>query len=117
MFASPERGMIGGCRPRLTRMLMSAAVEGQGPEAVDVRMGENLRPLALAACVSKRRPREGPCRIEEPAMAIPDHIASLHPEITAWRRDLHAHPELLFDVHRTAAIVADKLKTFGRDGE
>jgi len=48
-------------------------------------------------------------------MAIPDRIANLHPEITAWRRDLHAHPELLFDVHRTAGIVADKLKTFGCD--
>jgi amidohydrolase len=48
-------------------------------------------------------------------MPIPDRIADLHPEITAWRRDLHAHPELLFDVHRTAGIVADKLKTFGCD--
>jgi len=48
-------------------------------------------------------------------MPIPDRIAALKPEVTAWRRDLHAHPELLFDVHRTAAIVADKLKTFGCD--
>jgi amidohydrolase len=48
-------------------------------------------------------------------MSIPERIADLHPEITAWRRDLHAHPELLFDVHRTAGIVADKLKTFGCD--
>ena len=48
-------------------------------------------------------------------MPIPDRIAGLHPEIIAWRRDLHAHPELLFDVHRTAGIVADKLKTFGCD--
>jgi amidohydrolase len=48
-------------------------------------------------------------------MPILDRIAGLHPEITAWRRDLHAHPELLFDVHRTAASVADKLKAFGCD--
>jgi hippurate hydrolase len=48
-------------------------------------------------------------------MRIPDRIANLHPEITAWRRDLHAHPELLFDVHRTAGVVADKLQTFGCD--
>jgi amidohydrolase len=48
-------------------------------------------------------------------MSIPNRIAGLHPEITAWRRDLHAHPELLFDVHRTAAVVADKLKVFGCD--
>jgi metal-dependent amidase/aminoacylase/carboxypeptidase family protein len=34
---------------------------------------------------------------------------SLLPEITAWRRDFHEHPELLFDVHRTAAKVAELL--------
>jgi amidohydrolase len=44
-----------------------------------------------------------------------DRIAGLHAEVTAWRRDLHAHPELLFDVHRTAASVAEKLKAFGCD--
>src|SRR6266702_103159 len=48
-------------------------------------------------------------------MSIPPPIADMHAEIIAWRRDLHAHPELLFDVHRTAGIVADKLKTFGCD--
>ena len=36
-------------------------------------------------------------------MPIVNRIADLHGEITAWRRDIHAHPELLFDVHRTAA--------------
>jgi amidohydrolase len=48
-------------------------------------------------------------------MPIVNRIAEFHPEITAWRRDLHAHPELLFDVHRTAASVAEKLKAFGCD--
>lgn len=48
-------------------------------------------------------------------MAIVNRIAEFHPEIVAWRRDLHAHPELLYDVHRTAASVADKLKAFGCD--
>ena len=36
-------------------------------------------------------------------MPIVNRIAELHPEITDWRRDIHAHPELLYDVHRTAA--------------
>jgi hypothetical protein len=31
-------------------------------------------------------------------------------EVVEWRRDLHAHPELLYDVHRTASFVATKLK-------
>ena len=48
-------------------------------------------------------------------MPIINRIADLHGEITAWRRDIHAHPELQYDVHRTAASVADKLKSFGCD--
>jgi amidohydrolase len=48
-------------------------------------------------------------------MPIVNRIAALHPEITDWRRDLHAHPELLYDVHRTAASVAEKLAAFGCD--
>ena len=37
-----------------------------------------------------------------------DIIAALTPEITAIRRDIHRHPELMYDVHRTAGLVADK---------
>jgi len=48
-------------------------------------------------------------------MPIVNRIADLHGEITAWRHDIHAHPELLYDVHRTAATVAEKLKAFGCD--
>ena len=48
-------------------------------------------------------------------MPIVNRIADLHGEINEWRRDLHAHPELRYDVHRTAASVADKLKSFGCD--
>jgi hippurate hydrolase len=48
-------------------------------------------------------------------MPIINRIADLHGDITAWRREIHAHPELLYDVHRTAALVADKLKSFGCD--
>jgi hippurate hydrolase len=48
-------------------------------------------------------------------MPIVNRIADLHEEIAGWRRDIHAHPELLYDVHRTAALVAEKLKSFGCD--
>ena len=48
-------------------------------------------------------------------MPIVNRIADLHREITEWRQDIHAHPELQYDVHRTAALVADKLKSFGCD--
>ena len=48
-------------------------------------------------------------------MPIVNRIADFHDEIKAWRQDIHAHPELLFDVHRTAGVVAEKLKSFGCD--
>ncbi|MEJ2375509.1 MAG: M20 family metallopeptidase [Pseudolabrys sp.] len=41
--------------------------------------------------------------------------ADLTSEIAAWRRDPHAHPELRFDVNRTAGVVAEKLREFGCD--
>jgi amidohydrolase len=44
-----------------------------------------------------------------------NRFAELLPEITAWRRDFHEHPELLFDVHRTAARVAELCRSFGCD--
>jgi hippurate hydrolase len=48
-------------------------------------------------------------------MPIVNRVADLHGEITAWRREMHAHPELRYDVHRTAASVVDRLKSFGCD--
>jgi hippurate hydrolase len=48
-------------------------------------------------------------------MPIVNRIADLQNDIKAWRHDLHAHPELLYDVHRTASSVAEKLKAFGCD--
>ncbi len=48
-------------------------------------------------------------------MPVLNRVADFADEIAAWRRDFHQHPELLFEVHRTAAIVADKLKEFGCD--
>lgn len=48
-------------------------------------------------------------------MPIVNRVADLQPDIMGWRRDLHAHPELLYDVHRTAAFVADRLREFGCD--
>jgi len=44
-----------------------------------------------------------------------NRFADFHDEITEWRRDMHEHPELLYEVHRTAALVEDKLKEFGVD--
>ena len=48
-------------------------------------------------------------------MPIQNRYAELHAEITEWRHDFHIHPELSFDVHRTAKRVAKLLRSFGCD--
>jgi hippurate hydrolase len=42
-----------------------------------------------------------------------DSITAQHDELTSWRRDIHAHPELGFEETRTADLVAERLETFG----
>src|SRR6187399_2775100 len=49
------------------------------------------------------------------SMPVVNRVAEFQPDIQAWRRDIHQHPELLYDVHRTAALVADRLREFGCD--
>jgi amidohydrolase len=48
-------------------------------------------------------------------MPIVNRVADLQPDIQAWRRDIHQHPELLYEVHRTAEFVASRLREFGCD--
>nr|WP_213394580.1 M20 aminoacylase family protein [Yoonia sp.] len=48
-------------------------------------------------------------------MPVINRIADFTAEMTGWRRHLHAHPELQFDCHQTAAFVAQKLRDFGVD--
>src|ERR1041385_5107712 len=81
---------------------------------------------APASPVNRQKPRSMPelalrgrgCYnrpAKEPAMPIVNRVADLHKDITEWRRDIHAHPELLYDVTRTAGTVAEKLREFGCD--
>ena len=48
-------------------------------------------------------------------MPIRNRLAELHPEVTKWRRHLHENPELMYEVHETAAFVAERLKEMGVD--
>ena len=90
----------------------TAAVNGRSAiRAVDVAPPVRFaRSSGPESCEFERRfaPKES-------AMPIVNRIADFHDEIKAWRQDIHAHPELLFDVHRTAGVVAEKLKSFGCD--
>jgi hippurate hydrolase len=42
-----------------------------------------------------------------------DQIRRYHPELTEIRQDIHAHPELGLEEHRTADLVAQKLQEWG----
>jgi amidohydrolase len=42
-----------------------------------------------------------------------DRISGFSDDLVAWRQDFHAHPELGFEEERTAALVADRLASFG----
>ena len=48
-------------------------------------------------------------------MAVINRIAGFADDMTAWRQHLHAHPELGFDCHETAAFVVARLREFGID--
>ena len=48
-------------------------------------------------------------------MPVINRIAEFQTEMTAWRRDLHAHPELSMHEARTSAVVQAKLREFGVD--
>lgn len=48
-------------------------------------------------------------------MPIINSLADSLAETTAWRHEIHRHPELLYDVHRTAALVAERLTDFAVD--
>ena len=50
-------------------------------------------------------------------MKIIEELAAAQPTMTTWRRDIHAHPEIAFEEHRTAQLVAEKLVEFGLDVE
>jgi len=48
-------------------------------------------------------------------MPVKNRFADLHPALTALRHDFHQHPELMYDVQRTAGIVAERLRAMGCD--
>jgi hippurate hydrolase len=92
---------------------------------IDANAGEcrsgDFSPLVFGAQLQSR-----PCGFEResigppPAgeligMPIVNRVADLQSEIAAWRQDIHAHPEILYEVHRTAGLVAERLREFGCD--
>ena len=48
-------------------------------------------------------------------MPVKNRFAEMLPELTEWRRDFHENPELQFETHRTAGLVAERLRAMGCD--
>ncbi len=48
-------------------------------------------------------------------MPVINRIAEFHNDMKEWRQHLHAHPELGFECHETAAFVVERLREFGVD--
>lgn len=48
-------------------------------------------------------------------MPVLNRIAAYAEDMKTWRRHLHAHPELEFDCHQTAAFIVERLREFGVD--
>ena len=46
-------------------------------------------------------------------MKLIERIVARHSQLTGWRQDIHAHPELRYQEHRTAAICAEELRLLG----
>ncbi len=87
------------------------AVSGDAaPHAADP-VGPAIRDSAIMAPEVTRKPQPA-LRATGRAFA---HISQFHPELTAFRRDLHAHPELGFEEVYTAGRVEQALKLCGVD--
>ncbi|WP_332661119.1 amidohydrolase [Brevundimonas sp.] len=67
--------------------------------------------LALALSAGLAHAQAGPIAIERVEAAV----AAETPKVAAWRRDIHAHPELGFAETRTAAMVAEHLRALGME--
>src|SRR5581483_6913951 len=71
------------------------------------RILPNPGAAAAACCAKVRAANRGS------SMPILNRIADFHPDMTAWRRDIHAHPETAFEEKRTSDVVAERLREFG----
>ena len=55
----------------------------------------------------------GETRAQVPLAQVEAAVEGVTPHVVAWRRDLHAHPELGFNETRTAGVVAEHLRALG----
>ena len=73
--------------------------------------------LSLAASLSATPALHAQPVVADPALAaeIDRRTAAIADKVTAWRHDIHQHPELGYAEKRTAALVAAHLKSLGME--
>lgn len=74
------------------------------------------RPLLLAALALPLAFEPGAAQVapaSDLVRAIDARLPAVMPKVVAWRRDIHEHPELSFEETRTAALVAEHLRSLG----
>src|SRR6266478_9841052 len=117
----------GSCGPGSTRVAARPDGDRRRPEAAGSSMMRSSfispivpsrAPLSTAspAAIAPRRLRgyKRPfCARGVETMPVIEDIRTFHDELTGWRRDIHAHPELGFEEQRTSDLVAEKLAGFG----
>jgi amidohydrolase len=59
--------------------------------------------------------QKAPARLPPPERAIAREAEALKPQLIAWRRDFHMHPELSNREERTSRAIADRLRAMGLD--
>ncbi len=77
-----------------------------------------FRPAVLAAALTlMAAPAFAQTPTPVPAESVAEAAQAIEADVIAWRRDLHAHPELGLAETRTAAFVAERLRTMGIEVE
>ena len=100
-----------GARPERSRRLQPAHDHEHAGCAQFTRA--HMHRLCLTTRLLTYDPLPFYSSIRRVRMPVINRIASFHKDMTAWRHDIHSHPETAFEEVRTADIVAEKLKSFG----
>src|SRR5262245_16123100 len=79
------------------------------------RRASMLVPMSNASRRARSIVLVSPPELHGVDMAIRQEVAAIHALMTAWRREIHAHPETAFEEFRTAERIAGLLQSWGID--
>ena len=76
-------------------------------------LGRALLAFALLPWLARAAEAQRATAPSELMRLVEQRLPAVMPKVVAWRRDIHEHPELSFEEHRTAALVAEHLRSLG----